>query len=288
MAKVNLFPADFRHLNKVTEDIYKLDQDMIRHFEAAEKEAFSAFKCRFEMGKILFENEKEILEFAQTWADFADIINKSASVISNNLRGYRAFQALGVTEWDGAVELLRERSIRPLSSNFEKIGKLLTQPEESDAPKTREEKDLRRLEQISSELTDITQRNDRQDKHSIIVEEAVTMLTQIEDFQRASLAFEPDETKWRSQAYLEMIRNWGRCEVSHEFTDWTDPHHTYVDGINAAFGFKLPDYLTIPVSREVHQRIENGDITLTNEEILRILVKCMARFISIAIKTDEL
>jgi hypothetical protein len=287
MAKVNLFPADFRNLNKVTEEIYKLDQDMIKHFEAAEKEAFSAFKCRFEMGKILFDNETEILEFAQTWADFADIINKTPSVISNNLRGYRAFNALGINDWDGAVELLRERQIRPLSSNYEKIGKLLSEPEPDDTPKTREEKDLRRLEQISGELTDITQRNDRPDKHSLIVEEAVTMLGQIEDFQRASLGFEPDETKWRSHAYLEMVRNWGRCEVSGEFTDYTDPHHTYVDGLNSAFGVKLPDYLTIPVSRELHMKIEAGQMSLDNEEILRILVKCMARFISIAFKSDE-
>jgi hypothetical protein len=287
MSTVKLFPAQFKHLNEVTEKIYQLDHEMIRHFESAENEAYSAFKCRYEMGKILYDNESEILEFAQTWQDFADIIGKTPAVISNNLRGYRAFLSIGCDSWEKAREEMRGRQIRPLSSNFEKIGRLLTEPEVTDKPKTKQEKELQRLEQISTELNDIVARNDQGDKHSLIVEEAVNMLTQVEDFKIASMGFMPDQKRWKSNAYLEMIRNWGRCEVSGEITDFTDPHHTYVDGINSVLGYKLPDYLTIPVSRQLHERIENGDITLNNEEILLILVKCMSRFITLTVKSDE-
>jgi hypothetical protein len=278
MSKVTLFPKDFRILNEVTQQIYDLDERISLSHQKAEKELYEAFRNRWEMGRLLFDNESLILEHSQTWAGFADFIGKTPAQISNNLRGYRYLLAEGGESWDEVVEIMQRKSIKPLSTNFERIGKLLAGPTESDDDKSLNQKQLNRLEQLAAEAQEIIDQN-RQS--APVVEHAAALVKDIEEFRQFSFSFLPDKAKWKSQRYLEMIRHWGRCEISGKLSDHTDPHHTYVDGINSTFGFKLPDFLTIPVSREIHNKIEAGELEPTNEEILSILVTCMARYITL-------
>ena len=278
MSKVNLFPKAFRELNDITERIYQLDQEINLSHQRAEKELYTAFKARWMMGEVLDQNENTILEHSQTWAGFAEFIGKTPAQISNNLRGYRYLLAEGAEDWDSVLEIMQRKGIRPLSTNFEKIGKLLASPADDDDHKTLTDKQMKRLEQLSAEAQDIIDQNSTL---TPIVDQARSIVEDIEQFKTSSLSFAPERTKWKNDNYLTMIRSWGRCEISGKPCDHTDPHHTYIDGINAAFGFKLPDYFTIPVSREIHEKIEAGNMEPTNEEILIILVTCMSRYITL-------
>jgi hypothetical protein len=71
--------------------------------------------------------------------------------------------------------------------------------------------------------------------------------------------------------------------ITEEPCDRCDPHHTDWDGGSGGMGMKLPDWMTIPVSRHTHNALEAGLIVPTREQLMKALIRTMATFIVCAL-----
>ena len=275
--KVGLFKSEV--LNDLALRLIRLDDEYATSIEKAENSLYNAFKTRWLFGKYIHEYYDFIIAECGSQKAFAERMRKSEGVISNNKRGYEALLKEGVTTWEEVVNLLKENNIKPHSRNFEKIGNLLNEPKKDTKQLDQKEKDQKRLEQLRAEAEEIYQRNEAGTSPHI-AKEAIEYIDDIDDIKQYVESFDPEKVKWKSEYYLDFVRNFGYDLVTGEPCERCDPHHTDKNGGSGGEGMKLPDYYCIPVSRTTHQALESGMLVLTPEEILEMQFKVMSTFIT--------
>lgn len=279
---IQLFEND--HLNDVATELIELDNQYQMHIEKAEESLYSAFETRWKFGKLIHDNEDLIKEICGTQKEFARITKKSEGVISNNKRAYRDLLKEGCETFDDVVDLLENRSIKPTIRNFEKIGNLLNEPQKDTKQIEQYDKDLNRLNDLSSELEEILRRNEPANKPEVY-EEAFSLLEDVTTAETILKSYNPKNIKWNSEKYLDHVRNFGRDLITMEPCEKCDPHHTTPEGGTGGTGTKLPDFFTIPVSRNTHTLIGLGYLQPTPEDILRAQFITLTSFLYLNMKT---
>ena len=186
--KIKLFSSD--RLNEIGTKLIRLDELLITELENAEKSLYSAFKTRWEYGKLISENYDHIVEECGTQKTFAETIGKSEATISNNKRGYENLLEQGVDTWDDVKSILRDRGIKPTVQNFEKIGRLLNDPDSDTDERDQRSKHEQRLLRLREEAEEILRRNEPQ-SHPEVHAEAVDALEDIEEVQAYLESFDP-------------------------------------------------------------------------------------------------
>jgi len=276
--KIKLFASD--RLNEIGTKLIRLDELLITELENAEKSLYSAFKTRWEYGKLISENYDHIVEECGTQKAFAETIGKSEATISNNKRGYENLLEQGAETWDDVKSILRERGIKPTVQNFEKIGRLLNDPDPDTDERDQRSKDEQRLLRLREEAEEILRRNEPQ-SHPEVHAEAVDALEDIEEVQAYLESFDPLKRKWKSEKYLNFVRAYGRDLITGKPCERCDPHHTTPTGGAGGMGEKLPDYYAIPVARSTHMALESGLLKVKPEDILNAQFECLSAYISL-------
>lgn len=267
-------------LNEIGLELIELDEQYSQHLEDAKESLYSAFKTRWLYGKIISENVDIIEEECGTQKAFAKTIGKSPGVVSNNKRGYENLRDEGCEEWDDVIELLKFKSIKPTVRNFEKIGTLLNEPSGEEETKDRIDKDRKRLEEIRGEAEEILRRLEPGEKPAVL-EDAFEFVEDIEDIQEYVESFYPEKTGWRSEKYLNFLRNFGFDVITGDSCDKCDPHHVSPSGGSGPTGDKLPDYYAIPVSRDTHTKLESGEWQASEEVILKAQFRALTAFLTL-------
>lgn len=272
---INLFDGDYE-LNTVAQQVLDLETGFKNDVKAMNKYAKSAMQRRWEMGKVLYDNEELIVERLGSQKAFAEKLGSSEGTLSNNKRGYANLLEHGCTTWEEVMELLEKKELPANTYTFERMGKLLNDPTATDKIKDQRPKDEKRLEQITKEVEEIVQRNETSNHNTFELGKQV-----LKDVLEVGVHIgkvDPYKSTWRSKNYLEFVRNLGMDFITMTPEDAVDPHHT-LQTQEQRMGSKVADVFTIPVSRDIHMMIENGTVELTQEEISDALIRTMALFI---------
>lgn len=283
MSNVVLKLFDDPKLNEIGLELIELDEQYSQHIADAKESLYSAFRTRWLYGKIMSENIDLIENECGTQKDFAKQIGKSPAVVSNNKRGYENLLDEGCTTWEEVLELLKFKSIKPTVRNFEKIGTLLNEPSEDTSTKEQIDKDRKRLEELRGEAEEILRRLEPAEKPDLL-EDAFEFVEDIEDIQNYVDSFNPERTGWKSEKYLNFVRNFGFDVITGEPCDKCDPHHTTPTGGSGVTGDKLPDYYAIPVSRKTHNQLESGTLELSPEVLLQAQFRTLTIFLTLNMK----
>lgn len=261
---------------KVTEQIWSIEHKLADDMNVVMQRSKSAMQRRWEMGKLLHLNEDLILSEFEKWGDYAETIGTNLQVISNNKNGYRNLLNAGCDTWDKVLKLLEERSLPVTTYTFERLGKLLAAPKDDEPQKVQRPKDEKRLEELAEEVEAIVKRNETSNHNTF--ELAKGLFNQILDAGEHIGKVDPYKSTWRSEKYLDFVRQMGMDFITMSPEDAVDPHHTLPDETQR-MGLKVADVFTIPVARDIHQMIENGSFDLTKEEISDALIRTMSLFI---------
>jgi transcriptional regulator with XRE-family HTH domain len=264
-------------LNALADQIILLDNEFRKHSIAAENAVRSAFGTRYRLGELIHLNYDQIVEECGSQRGFAEKIGKSEAQISNALRGYRNLLEAGANNLEEALQLLNGRNIRPTSQNFEKIGRLLNEPTAETTQVEQIDKDERRLLELQAEAEEILRRNER--SSSPVLQETAHMMSFLNDMSNHLDEQDIFSREFKSERYLDFVRTYGIDIITREPVARCDPHHTNLTGGSGGMGMKVPDWMTIPVSRDTHEAIEAGAMLLTERDIARALIEVMATFI---------
>lgn len=280
--KLQVFKTD--KLNEIGQLIIEQDNKYQSLLNMAERNITSAFETRWEQGKLIYENLDYIKAECGSQKNFAESINKSESIISNNKRAYETLlEDYGCETWDEVVGLLKEKNILMNSRNFEKIGTLLNEPEKDTTQKEQIDKDRRRLEQLHAEAQEILKRIEPANKPELY-DDAFELKEDLENIQEYIDSLDLERFNFKSEKYLDFVRNFGIDLITMEPCERCDPHHTNPRGGSGSMGSKLPDFFTIPVSRKTHLLIEGGFLVPSEKEILNALFTTVATFIAVNFK----
>lgn len=267
-------------LDELKQKIISLNIEYNDSISQVRKNLNLAMRTRWEYGKIVYENMDYIMSTCGSQKHFAELVGDSEGVVSNNKRGYKYLLDEGCETWDDVLRLLKQKQIKPTVYNFERLGKLLNEPN-AETPRTEQlDKDRKRLEQLRGEIEEILQRNEPGTKPEL-VEDAFEFLEDIDEISRYLDSFDPARTGWRSETYLNFVRNFGFDVVTGEPIERADPHHTDEYGGSGSTGDKLPDYYVIPVSRKTHTLLESGNLELSPREILQAQFKTLTAFLTL-------
>jgi len=261
----------------IVKDLIELDEQYRGLLKRAESSIRQAFGARYLMGQTIVANYESLMETYGTQKALAEAIGQSEGQLSNTVRGYRYLVEAGGHDLDSAYQILEQRQIKPTSQNYEKIGALLNEPTESTSLKEQKTKDEHRMEQIYAELEEIVRRNER--ASDPVVQETVAMLDFFQDMSNHLRDQNIFDRPFKSDRYLDFVRTFGFDIVTRQPIARADPHHTDPAGGSGGMGTKLPDWMTIPVSRETHEALETGMVQVTERDILYYLVETMATFI---------
>lgn len=257
--------------------LLQLDQDYRNFLLNAEHNLRQAFGKRYVIGEQIVQNYDRLMQEFGNQKSLAEALGQSESQLSNTVRGYRYLVEAGGDTLDKALALLDTRKIKATSQNYEKIGTLLNEPEDGTTLKEQKTRDEMRMEQIQAELEDIVRRNER--ASNPVVKETVAMLDFFQDMSNHLRDQNIFERPFKSERYLDFVRTFGFDVVTRQPVMRCDPHHTDPAGGSGGMGTKLPDWMTIPVSRDTHEALENGMVQVTERDILYYLVETMATFI---------
>lgn len=283
MSEVVVKLFDTPELNDIGKELIRLDDEYAEHMKEAKDSLFSAFRTRWVYGKIISENIDLILDECGTQKNFANKLGKSEGVVSNNKRGYEYLKEAGCETWDDVIKTLKHKQITPSVSNFEKIGTLLNEPNRETSKKEQIHKDRRRLEQLRGEIEEILQRNEPGTQPDII-RDAFEFIEDVKEITDYLDSFQPERTGWKSEKYLDFVRNYGFDVITGEPTERCDPHHTTPSGGTGPEGEKLPDYYAIPVSRRTHRLMQSGRMEVSPESILRAQFTTLTSFLTLNMK----
>jgi len=264
-------------LNLVADQIIRLDSEYREQLRTAEKSMRGAFATRFTIGKLVIDNYEAIIEECGSQKAFAEAIGQSESQLSNTVRGYRYLAEAGADTLEKAVQLLQDKGIKPTSQNYERIGTMLAEPTPGEPPALTESKMQRRLEQIHGELEEIVRYSER--ATDPVVQETTWMIEFLQDTSNHLRDQNIFTRPFKSERYLNFVRTFGRDVITREPVARCDPHHTDFKGGSGGMGMKLPDWMTIPVSRTTHEDIEEGRITLTERELMLAMIETLATFV---------
>jgi hypothetical protein len=251
--------------------IYQAEDLMLRAEISARNQ--QAFKNRYLIGQLLYDNEDTILEDFKTWKAFSEHYGLSPSVVSNNLRAYRFLFNEGLLSWDSVEKELRRRKIDLKVNNFEKLETLFLGHGTPERPK-----DEKRLENLYAEVQDIISRNESA-THNEVKELAIDLGEQIVQAKDHIVKLEAHRRHWHNDKYLEWVRSLGYDAITGRSSDKCEPHHTYIHGEQGGIQDKLPDCLTIPLSPDMHRQIESGVYKPTESQISKALINTMSLFI---------
>lgn len=261
-------------LNIIALEILNLNTGIRADADEANKLLRNAMYKRWKMGKLLYENEELIKEKVGSQKAFAEHIGFSEGVLSNNKRGYGILLDAGAKTWDEVVALLESKGLQPTTYNFERMGRVLADPAAAK-PVDRRPQAEKRLEQLIDEASDIVQK--AQTTNGNVFELGKDVMKHLEDATAHIKKLNPFEAVWKSENYLNFVRNIGWDFVT-ETPCKTEPHHVIPSG-KQRMGLKVADCFTIPVSRDTHMMLEEGLMELSADEINAILVKVMALYI---------
>jgi hypothetical protein len=270
-------------LNFLATQLIELDNEYNVQANNAEKALYGAFRARWYYGKLIYDNYEDIVKECGSQKAFAESIGKSEAYVSNNKRGYVYLLNEGCETWEDVVYILQNKKIKPIISNFEKIGALLNEPEKETHYLQQEEKDLKRLEKLREEAQEILQRIEPA-KHPVGAMHAKEASEDLEEIVTYVKSFIPEHMLWENEKYLNHVRNFGKCLITGTPADVLDAHHTTMDGGVGPMGGKLADFFAIPVLREIHVDIEEGRLVPDPIVILRAQFLCLSSFITLNFK----
>ena len=266
----NEFKSD--QLNQLAGALITRNKDALAELREAQELLTKALLRHFLNGKDVHENYYLILEECSTQREFANRIGLSESVLSNDLRAYRALEERGVTTPEGFKALLDKKGLTPSVKMWEKLPTLLEDP--SSLERDNRPKPERDLERTQSEL----QRIANESPHTEIEAEAKTQLAQLEDLKAHLDKYDPYKYQWDSPAYRKWCRDIGMCMITKKACA-TEFHHTNPKGGSGGEGTKLPDCFGFAINPKLHREVEDGTVTLTTEQITNAIIQTMALFI---------
>jgi len=262
-------------VNRIAANIISRSNVAIEKYKQAEKNLYTAILNRFENGKDFVDNEEIILDECQTQRAFAETIGITENMLSNDIRAYRALEIEGVTHVDDVIPYLQQKKIRPVTSSWEKLPRLLSDP--YGETKDQRPRDEKMLENMQKQIMDIVSRNESIN-HNELVTEAIHTGRMIDDAKQHLSKLDPLSYDWRSEGYKAWCRNLGICMITKKPCH-PEFHHTNLTGGSGGMGEKLPDVFGFPVDPIVHSKIENGQYKITREEIADALVTTLTLFI---------
>jgi len=278
MANIEIF--EDRKLNGIAQELIRLGEDYTKFMGLAKKNMTSAFQVRWTFGKIVSENYDYIKEVCRTQREFAEALGYTEAEVSNNKRAYQYLRdKAGATTWEEVMDVMEDKRIPLTVYSFERIGALLSAPEKPQKKKTEIEKAQERLEELNQEAQELL-RIVEPENNPNIEEDIEHFIGDLEDMKEHIKTFDIYKSGWKSEKYLEFVRNFGYDVLTGEPVSRCDPHHTDPEGGSGSMGAKLPDYFTIPVARGTHMLLESGALRLDREELMEALIITMATFIS--------
>lgn len=265
-------------LNELAGTLITRNKDALAELREAQELLTKALLRHFLNGKDVHENYYLILEECSTQREFANRIGLSESVLSNDLRAYRALEERGVETPKQFRELLDRKGIQPTVSNWEKLPTLLEDPTQNK--RDTRPKDEKRLEQIYQELDEIKSRN----VTDTVNYEAEAMQQEIVDVTKEILKQDPRNLEWENDRYLDYIRSYGYDILTGEpLPDDLPAHPHHVDPFTGAAGGgtgnKLPDCFTVPLHPDNHRDIHDGKGDYTPEDYQKALITVLTNFI---------
>lgn len=277
---------DSPNLNEVGAELIELYKKSKHHLRKAKDHLSSAVERRWRAGKYVAENYDEIIEECGTQRKFAEMIGVTESMVSNDKRSYVALKEEGAETFEEAKKLMQQKGIKESTRLWEKLPKLLTEPQ-SELDKDRRAKDEKRLEDLHQEIEEIKARNEG--ANPAVAERAEDTLRYNEGVKEHIEAQDVFKSDWRSRDYLDFVRSIGFDYLTMEPCENPDPHHINpITGRSQGPHGKVSDIFTIPVSRYVHNEIQGKDLTIKEKlEMSEAMIRTLALFVTTNMKGDN-
>lgn len=271
-------------LNELAGTLITRNKDALVELREAQELLTKALLRHFLNGKDVHENYYLILEECSTQREFANRIGLSESVLSNDLRAYRALEERGVETPKQFRELLDRKGIQPTVSNWEKLPTLLEDP--TAHVKDKRDRDEKSLEYYHGEIEKIKQRNEGANPE--VAERAEDVLKYTQDVKKHVEAQDVYKSGWRNRDYLDFVKSIGFDYITWQPSEQLDPHHTLPSGTSSGPYGKVADVFTIPVSRKTHDQIQGKKLNQNEQlEVAEALIRTMALFITTQMKSDN-
>lgn len=272
-------------LNEVGAQIISLSKSAVQHLQNAKQQFSLAIIDRWNRGRLIDENYEDIMDECGTQREFSERIGLSESMVSNDLRAYVAAKNEGAETQEEFINLLEERGIKKSTRMWEKLPKLLNDPDSQTHTKDQRQKDEKRLEDLHAEIEEIKARNEGANPQ--IAERAEDTLRYTQGVKQHIEAQDIFKSGWRSRDYLDFVKSIGFDYLTMEPCNNPDPHHTLIDGRSQGPYGKVADVFTFPISRQHHNEIQGKSLTIKEQlEVSEALIRTMALFITTQMKGD--
>lgn len=265
---------EFRNpaLNELAGVLITRNKEVIANVREAQKLLGKALTRRFMNGRDVDHHYAQILEECQSQREFSKRIGLSESVLSNDLRAFRALKEREIEDPQEFKKLLDSKGLPATIKVWEKLPNLLEDP--TSLKKDERPKPERTLEKVQDEIQKVADES----PHSEIQAESKILLDQIEDLRNHLNKYNPYKYQWDSPAYRKWCRSIGKCMITGRACS-PDFHHTTPDGGSGGTGDKLPDVFGFPIDRDLHSKVEDGTVTLTKEQISNAIINTLALFV---------
>lgn len=274
---------DSPQLNEVGAQLIENYKSSATHVKKAHEHMSQAVIRRWRSGKLIAENHDKILEECGSQRAFSEKLGITEAMLSNDKRAYLALKDEGANTEQEVLDVFRTKGINDSTRNWEKLPRLLSEPE-SERQKDNRAKDEKRLQQLYDEVEEIRRRN--QNEGGSITDKAEEIESYVKDLEQSLNEVDPKQYDWKSRYYLDWVKSLGMDFISMQPAENLDPHHTTHKGSAKGVGQKLPDVFTIPVTRENHNKIERGNLDPSERELADALIRTMALFIITHFKSD--
>lgn len=270
------------HVNDVASYVVNSIKKGQKHYDNAREELQLAIVEHWRRGKKLHEHYDAIIDECGSQREFADQIGISESMLSNDLRGYKATRQLGCESQGDFLDLLNKKELRATTYVWERLPKLLNEPEKNEG-KERQPKDEKRLQELFEEAEEIRQRNEA---NTEIQEEADYIEEHIQYISAQLMKENPTNLEWESEHYLEYIRGYGKDLLTGEsVADGVrlEPHHVnpFTGQSGGGTGNKIPDCFTIPTKPETHKLDHTANSPFTKQDYQEAILIAMSRYLII-------
>lgn len=274
MTELNTIFNEFRNpaLNELAGTLITRNKEVLEKVREARKYLSSALTRRYLNGRDIDYHYPAIMEECQTQREFAQRIGLSESVISNDLRAFKALKKHGIETPQEFKKHMNKIGVSLTVRNWEKLPDLLANPNSvKEDQRPQPEKDLERA-------VDKIQRVANESPHSDIQAEAKIAIEQAQDLQKHLNQYNPYKYQWDVPAYRKWCRDIGMCMITKKACT-TEFHHTDPKGGSGGTGDKLPDVFGFPVDIDLHRRIENESEVLTESQISNAIIETLSLFV---------
>lgn len=243
----------------------------------AKKYLNSAIVRRFTSGKLLSTHHEEILEECGSQRAFGEKIGVTESMLSNDKRAFEALAEQGADTPEKMLNLLKNKGIEAKIFSWERLPKLLNDPDAYREP-DRRAKDEKRLEDLEQEAKEIRQRNESANNNHI-AKLASDSLKEIGELKDHLKKLDPFSYEWKNRAYIDWAKSLGWDFINDEPAENLEFHHTDMRGGSGKDGTKLPDVFGLPTTISCHKAIEEGKYKPSSTQLASGLIKLMSLFI---------